>query len=67
MVECCVSVLGDKSGRSEHSHHWFSDHTLITAFMNIHEGNFEMVHLLVADNDHTMCVVLCFHSIPGLP
>ena len=43
MVECCVSVLGESSGRSDHAHHWFAEHTLITAFMNIHESTFELV------------------------
>ena len=43
MVECCISALGDRSGRRNHAHRWFSDHTLITAFMNIHENTFETV------------------------
>ena len=43
MVECCISALGDSSRRGNHAHRWFSDHNLITAFMNIHETTFEMV------------------------
>ena len=43
MVECCISALRESGGRSSHAHRWFSDHTLISAFMNIHETTFETV------------------------
>ncbi|CAI8055009.1 hypothetical protein GBAR_LOCUS30018, partial [Geodia barretti] len=33
MVECCISALRESGGRSSHAHRWFSDHTLISAFM----------------------------------
>ena len=53
MVECCISALGDSGGRGNHAHHWFSDHTLITAFMNIHETTFETVRKIKP------CVCMC--------
>ena len=59
MVECCICALGESSGRSDYAHHWFSDYTLITAFINIQESTFEMVSFVMIDSEVvSLCLIL---------
>ena len=63
MVECCISVLaGERSGCSDHTHRWFSDHTLITSFLNIQETTFELVCTSCGESSLDI-TSLCLHSV----